>query len=174
MTLPNVVNVDDAPSIDHTKKPWGGSYRVLTPTMRESGGSLGVNQTVCPPGCATVPFHWHLREDEVFFIRSGRGVFRYGDQLQAVGPGDCIACPAGTRVAHQLCNPFDEDLVYLAIGPYDPHEVCHYPDSGKVLVRGMKQVGFLRETPYMEGEPATPTIFELARAAGLSPADAPE
>lgn len=172
--MDNVHNLADCKEIHHVNGRHGGSYRVLTPHMRDAGGSLGVNQTVCPPGCATVPFHWHLREDEVFFIQSGRGIFRYGEELREVGPGDCIACPAGSKIAHQLCNPFDEDLVYLAIGPYDPHEVCHYPDNGKVLVRGVGQVGFLRETPYMEGEPEIPTIFGLAQAAGLIPGDASE
>ena len=49
-------------------------------------------------------------------------------------------------------NPFDEDFVYLSIGPYDPHEVCGYPDSGKVMVRGVETVGTLEKKPYMDGE----------------------
>jgi uncharacterized cupin superfamily protein len=99
----------------------------------------------------------------VFYVLSGRGVFRYGDELQEIGPGDCLSCPAGTGVAHQIANPFEEDLVFLAIGPNDPHEVCTYPDSGKVMVRALHQVGHLRQAPYMEGEPDMPKILDLAR-----------
>jgi uncharacterized cupin superfamily protein len=104
-----------------------------------------------------------LREDEVFFVLSGRGVLRYGDELRELRAGDCISCPAGTGVAHQIANPFDEDLVYLVMGPHDPHEVCVYPDSGKVMVRGLRRVGYLESAEYLAGEPEMPKIFDLVR-----------
>ena len=55
-------------------------------------------------------------------------------------------------------------VTHLAIGPRDPHEVCGYPDSGKVMVRSEKKVGYLRETPYMDGEPARPRVLDLIEA----------
>jgi uncharacterized cupin superfamily protein len=64
-------------------------------------------------------------------------------------------------VAHQIGNPFDEDLVYLAIGSYDPHEVCTYPDNGKVLVRGIKRIGTLEDREYMHGEGPVPPVLTL-------------
>ncbi|MEZ4320896.1 MAG: cupin domain-containing protein [Myxococcota bacterium] len=163
--LDPVTNVADAPDEGGDwPRPWAGSWKVLTPNMREAGGSLGVVQNTLPPGSVGCPFHWHAREDEVFFVLSGRGVLRYGEQVREIGPGDCISCPANTRVAHQIANPFDEDLVYLAMGPYDPHEVCGYPDSGKVMVRALKAVGMLEKRDYMDGEPEEPRIFGLARS----------
>ena len=158
-----VVNVDEAEPIARRHGRWGAEYRVLTPTMRERGGRLGVNQMRVAPGCAAVPFHWHAKEDEVFFVQSGRGFLRYGDELRPLRPGDCISCPAGSEVAHQICNPADatEDLVYLAIGPYDRHEVCGYPDNGKVMVRTLGTVGRLDARDYMDGEPDVPHIFSL-------------
>jgi len=86
---------------------------------------------------------------------------RYGEELIDIGPGDCIACPAGTRIAHQIANPHDEDLVYLAMGPHDPHEVCGYPDSGKIFVRSEGTVGYLKPADYMDGEPDRPRILDL-------------
>jgi uncharacterized cupin superfamily protein len=164
--FPNVVNIDEVREEDHTGGEfWGGFDKCLTPSMRPRGGRLGVSLSRVPPGRSMCPFHAHTLEDEVFLVMSGRGVLRYGDALRVLRAGDCVSCPAGTGVAHQIANPFHEDLIYLAIGPREPNEVCVYPDSGKVLVRGLKQVGFLRATPYLEGEPATPKIFELARAA---------
>lgn len=156
-----VINVADAPDEIAEYPHYSHTYKVLTPHMRAAGGSLGVCQNTLPPKHTTSPFHWHLREDEVFFIQSGRGILRYGDTLREIGPGDCISCPAGTRVAHQIANPFDEPLVYLGIGPYDPHEVCGYPDTGKVMVRGLQTVGRLTKTEYMDGEPDYPRILEL-------------
>lgn len=161
---PTVVNLDEAPLIDRLEgEHWGACYRIMTPSMRERGGSLGLNWMRLPPGRASLPFHGHQREDEVFFILSGRGVLRYGDELQQLRANDCVSCPAGTGIAHQIANPYDEDLVYLSIGPYDPDEVCFYPDSGKVLVRNLKRIGWLENVKYMDGEPDEPAIFELIR-----------
>jgi uncharacterized cupin superfamily protein len=160
-TTPLITNSASAPVETMTEGAWGGDWKVLTAGMRERGGSLGVVQMLLEPGHTTCPFHWHAREDEVFIVQSGRGVLRYGDHLRQIGPGDCISCPAGTQIAHQICNPFDETLVYLAIGPRDPHEVCGYPDSGKLLVRAAGVIGVLEKTHYMAGEPEQPRIFEL-------------
>lgn len=121
----HVVSVDEVEEVGQTAGDhWGGFDKVLTPSMRPRGGSLGVSRSRVPPGHTMSPFHSHQREDEVFFVLSGRGVLRYGDDIRALRPGDCVSCPAGTQVAHQLANPFDEDLIYLAIGVHDPHEVC--------------------------------------------------
>ncbi|MCW7540060.1 cupin domain-containing protein [Aquabacterium sp. A7-Y] len=164
---PLVVHVDSVEEVPHLKgEHWGGTYKPLTPALDAHPGRIGANLSRVPPGRSACPFHAHAREDEMFFVLSGRGVFRHGDQLQEIRPGDCISCPAGTGVAHQLANPFDEDLVYLAIGLNDPHEVCVYPDSGKVLVRSIKTVGRLTRSDYMDGEPELPRILELAHGSG--------
>lgn len=159
-----IVNVEEAEEQSAGPGAWGGFWKVLTPSMRERGGSLGVRLVRLPPGCTMVPFHSHLREDEAFYVLSGRGVLRYGEALHDIGRGDCVSCPAGTKLAHQIANPSAEDLVYLAIGPRDPHEVCGYPDSGKVLVRGIGRIGFMEDAEYMAGEPERPKIFDLIEA----------
>ena len=159
-----VVNEDD---VEETERlfgnHFGGHYKVLTPTMRERGGKLGVNLTRVPPGRAVCPLHYHQLEDEVFYILSGTGVLRYGDEVTALRPGDCISCPAGSGIAHQIANTGDEDLTYLAIGNSEPNEVCVYPDSGKVMVRSLGRVGMFEKTEYFAGEADPPQIFALAK-----------
>ncbi len=166
LTPPIVVHVDDAPELERGKGQFGAAFKSLTPSMRPRGGSLGINRMRLKKDHTTVPFHYHLREDEAFYILSGRGVLRYGDDVREIRAGDCISCPAGTKIAHQIANPHDEDLVYLAIGAFDPHEVCVYPDSDKVMVRGLKAVGHLDPKEYFDDEPQPPKIFELAAKAG--------
>ena len=162
---PLVVNVDGIKEVDHMEGDhWGSAWKPLTPALDASPGRLGANLSRVPPGRTACPFHTHARADEVFFVLSGRGVFRYGDAVQEIRVGDCISCPADTGVAHQLANPFDEDLVYFAVGLNDPHEVCTYPDSGKVMIRSLKTVGRLAETPYMDGEPSRPKVLDLAQS----------
>ena len=97
-----------------------------------------VNRIVLPPGKQNCPHHWHLREEEHFYVLSGRCVLRSGEERYECGPGDYVCFPAGTGVPHSFENPFDGDCTMLTIGGYDPHEVCVYPDSGKASVRGLK------------------------------------
>lgn len=149
-----IVNVDGVAELDHTDgDDWGGFDKILTPTMRERGGKLGVVLSRVPPGRAMSPFHHHRLEDEVFYVLGGRGTLRYGDRHHPLRVGDCVSCPAGTEVAHQVINDGTEDLVYLAIGNHEPEEVCVYPDSGKVMVRSLKTVGRLERADYHDGEP---------------------
>lgn len=169
MAFEPVTSTADAEVVSGGEGPWASAYRVLTPKMRAAGGTLGVVENTLPPGSVGCPFHWHLREDEVFYVLRGRGVLRYGDEVRELLPGDCVSCPGGTRVAHQLANPFDEDFVYLGIGPRDPHEVCGYPDTGKVMVRALQSVGRLEARPYMDGEPDPPLIFALHAEASEPP-----
>lgn len=167
----NVVNVEDVEEESHYDgEHWGHAWKVLTPSMGEPG-RLGVNRTRLPPGRVAVPFHLHQRGDEVFFVLSGRGMLRYGDELCEIGPGDCVSCPARSGVAHQIANPFEEDLVYLSMGVNDPDEVCVYPDTGKVMVRSLRRVGHLEGRPYMEGEPERPRVLELIEATNASRAE---
>ena len=81
------------------------------------------------PGRSRLRSHWHAREDEIFYVLEGTGTLRYGEDLVPLSPGDCVSCPAGTKVAHQIANTGATDLLYLAIGPNDPHEVCGYTNK---------------------------------------------
>lgn len=157
----NVDEVEERVAMSDTHAEYGQAFKPLTPLLDAKGGRLGINQTRVPPGRVACPFHYHQREDEAFFVLSGRGLLRYGEHVYPLRAGDCVSCPAGTRTAHQIANPYDEDLVYLAIGPNDPDEVCVYPDSGKVLVRSLGAVGAFEKRPYMDAEPSPPRVLTL-------------
>lgn len=160
-----VVHTDELPAEESLDgEHFGGSWQVLTPHMRAAGGKLGLVLNRMPPGRVGCPLHTHQLEDEVFYILEGTGTLRYGEELYPLRPGSCVSCPAGTGVAHQLANTGTVDLVYLAAGPYEPNEVCTYPESGKVMVRSLRAVGRLERTTYMDGEPARPGVFALQEA----------
>lgn len=161
-TFEPVTNIADAPTeAGDDPSPWASEWQVLTPGMREAGGSLGMVMNRLTTGNVGCPFHWHTHEDEIFYVVSGRGVLRYGEQVREIGPGDCISCPAGTQTAHQIANPFAEDLMYLSVGRYDPNEISGYPDTGKIMIRSLQKIGLFESQPYMEGEPSPPRIFAL-------------
>jgi uncharacterized cupin superfamily protein len=96
---------------------------------------IGSNLTRVPPGKAAFPFHHHHANEEHFFVISGTGVLRHGDEWFEVAPHDYIYCaPGAADLAHQLINTGDEDLVYLAISTLQAPEVVGYPDSAKTGV----------------------------------------
>lgn len=123
--------------------------------------NIGAVYTVVPPGKAACPFHVHHMEDEMFVILSGKGSYRFGDDVFAVGAGDVLGAPAGrTEFAHQLTNVWEEPLCYLAVSSISDTEVCEYPDSGKFYVRSRRSTAnrfsFIgrreQEVGYFDGE----------------------
>lgn len=63
------------------------------------------------PGQTSTP-HSH-DEHEVFFVISGQGVLRHGDEEHPVGHGASAKMEPG--VLHALTNTGDEDLVFISV-----------------------------------------------------------
>ena len=101
---------------------------------------VGVNLMELAPGKQSCPFHWHLREEEHFFVLHGRCVLRSGDDRFVMEPGDYVCFPAGTRVGHAFENPFAEACQLMAIGTRDADEIAVYPDSGKAKLRALGHI----------------------------------
>ncbi len=90
-----------------------------------------------PPGKAAVPYHYHMRNEEVFYILSGTGLLKSPEGERQVTPGDFLYFPNNEKGAHKLTNISDSvPLVYADFDiRYEP-EVAFYPDSGKVGIFG--------------------------------------
>ena len=171
---PTIVNMHTTPEIAaDVPAAWTHSRRALTPAMRAAGpgrfgmGRLGMGAVRVPPGHSACPAHTHIMADEIFVVLEGHGLFRYGDRVHEIGPGDCLSCPADTGIAHQIANPATAtgDLVYLAIGAEPPADVCTYPDSGALVVDALGRHGFLREAGYYEGQPQPTPLLTRGRDA---------
>jgi len=113
----------------------------LTPSNRPRGGRIDIAWIRVRPGRSISPLHYHQREDEIFFLLSGTLTFIYGDEKKTLSAGDCVSCPPGTGIPHQLINESEEDCLYLLILPPDPDEVIVFPESGKVNVRSLNHIG---------------------------------
>ena len=129
-----VINLADLTlemSEDDGTRYGGGGFGVISD--RIGAKKLGYNLSIVPPGRRGCPFHSHHNQEEMFFILSGTGVLRFGEQEHPIGPDDVIACPpGGPEVAHQIINTGTTDLRYLAISTKEQVEVVEYPDSGKI------------------------------------------
>ena len=86
---------------------------------------------------------------------------RLGDERYRIRAGDCVGFPAGQRAGPCLVNEGDKPFRFIMIGDRAANETCVYPDSGKVMVRALKRIGWLEKVPYMEGEPQRPKVFDL-------------
>jgi uncharacterized cupin superfamily protein len=156
-----IINIADVPLADRGN---GKSFAVKWGRVGQTLGlsALGCAVHVVPPGKKAFPFHRHHVMDELFYVVSGEGQYRWGDETLPVKAGDLIAAPAGTK-AHQLINTGSGDLRYLGISSAASAEVVDYPDSKKIgVTAGVKNgdfksatflgLGRLEKADYYDGE----------------------
>ena len=98
---------------------------------------IGVNLVELAPRMQSCPFHWHLREEEHFYVIEGACVLRTSEGRFPMKPGDYVCFPAGERVAHCFENPHDAPCRVVAIGARRSDEIAVYPDSGKMKLRAL-------------------------------------
>ena len=153
------------------------SYAVSALAQPLGARRIGANVTRVPPGRAAFPFHHHHGNEEHFFVLSGSGVLRVGDEVHAVKPQDYIVnLPGGPESAHQLINTGAEDLVFLAVSTLEVPEVVGYPDTGKTGVRASSleddaarfliQESAKNTVEYWEGEDGARVAAILAERRG--------
>ncbi|CAL9410006.1 hypothetical protein SUDANB176_02213 [Streptomyces sp. enrichment culture] len=78
----------------------GDTYTIKS-TAETSGGSLTFVEGSVPPGSGPPP-HVHTREEEAFYILSGRLEMLDGDRTFLAGTGDFVLVPRGT--VHRFRN----------------------------------------------------------------------
>jgi quercetin dioxygenase-like cupin family protein len=70
------------------------------------------------PGQAQSP-HSHAREDKIYYVVEGRGMFTVGDEERELGPGEIALAPAGQN--HGVANRGPQQLVALVFVTPKPH-----------------------------------------------------
>jgi uncharacterized cupin superfamily protein len=163
MSGKTVIHIDDVPLAERGNgKQFAVKWGRVSPLVGLNG--LGCAVHVVPPGKKAFPFHRHHVADELFFVVSGEGEYRFGDTTVPVRSGDIVAAPAGTQ-PHQLINAGSADLCYLGISTMGEVDIVDYPDSKKIaLAAGVKNadfktatyagVGRLAPADYFDGEDA--------------------
>ncbi len=145
----NVVALTDAPTA------FGGAARLLG----EAAGAraTGLKHVTLPPGERGAPAHCHSEEEELFVVLDGGGtlqLWRRGGSSEGIEEhplraGDVISRPAATGVAHAL-RAGEQGLTYLAYGTREPGDLCFYPETGRVSLRGL---GIALRSPEIEPLP---------------------
>ena len=104
---------------------------------RGEGGKAVVSVYEIPPGKSAYPYHYHLKNEEVFYILSGQGLLKTPDGEKNVASGDFLFFPANAEGAHKLTNiSATEWLVYIDFDVVHEIDVAVYPDSRKIGIWG--------------------------------------
>lgn len=111
--------------------------RVLPREKRALGDALGlrtigINQTILPPGKESSMRHWHTHEEEFIYVLSGEVVLITDLGEQVLTAGMCAGFPVAEDVTagdgHQLVNRGDQPAVYLEVSNRDPRDTAYYSD----------------------------------------------
>jgi uncharacterized cupin superfamily protein len=131
---------------------FGGAARLLG----EAAGARasGLKHVTLPPGERGAPAHCHSEEEELFVVLDGGGTLQLwprggsseGLEEHPLRAGDVISRPAATGVAHAL-RAGEQGLTYLAYGTREPGDMCFYPETGRVSLRGL---GIALRSPEIE------------------------
>jgi uncharacterized cupin superfamily protein len=136
MTKP-LVNIAEVPLRD------GGNGNQFVARLGRVGGLIGAQKLGCqlhvvPAGKKAFPRHAHHANEEMFYVVSGEGSYRAGDETHSIRAGDVISAPPGdASTAHQIVNTSEGELTYLAFSTRLDPEVVEYPDSGKFAVASL-------------------------------------
>lgn len=97
------------------------------------------------------PLHVHSAEDERFVVLGGSGVARLDDAEHPVARGSVVDAPAKGPAHAFRAGP--DGLVYLAWGEREPGDADYLPESGKVMLRGLRTIFRPQQLGYWDGEP---------------------
>ena len=116
----------------------------------------GLQHLAVDPGRLSNPPHCHSSEDELFVVLAGDGALELlhpdgSAESHPVHAGHVISLPASTGVAHAF-GAGDGGLTLLAHGHRDRADMCFYPRSGKVSLRGLKVTMRVQRVDYWDGE----------------------
>jgi uncharacterized cupin superfamily protein len=145
-TIVNLADVEPAtverPLVARTRRNLG---------LAAGSVETGLQHVEVMPGKASAPAHCHSLEEEIFVVLDGSGTLVLDTDQTAVRPGHVVARPAATGVAHSFIAG-EGGLTYLAYGTREKADMCLYPRSGKVALRGLGVIARIERLDYWDGE----------------------
>ncbi len=130
----SVANVFE-PEFDADRK--GPVYTYRRARLGHQAGSerLGASLYELPPGEAPWPIHYHLANEEMLIVLSGRPSLRTVDGERELAEGEMVACPVGEQGANQVVNRSEEPVRVLIVSQMVGPDIVRRPESGKLSAR---------------------------------------
>ena len=117
---------------------WDGEHEETTTRhrifWRPDNARMGATLYELAPGAPEGRIHMHFGAEEMFFVLSGRPLFRNQDGADELAPGDFVFCPEGRAGLHVFSNPTEEPVRLLAIAAGGFPDVVAYPEHGYAWV----------------------------------------
>jgi len=106
-----------------------GRLAHATRDARDMGSDrLVFAQDEMPPETHNTELHFHSAREEAWFVRSGQGVARLGEEAHPLQSGSFWLCPENTGVGHRIEVGAD-GMQLVTIGDLIPGDVCVYPEK---------------------------------------------
>jgi uncharacterized cupin superfamily protein len=156
MSAKPTINIDD---VALAERGHGERFKVKLGRVGPQVGltKLGCSLHLVPAGKRAWPRHAHHEADELFYVVSGSGEYRFGSETFPIRAGDLLGAPAG-KTAHQIVNTGAGDLRYLAFSTIGSFDVVEYPDSGKFGVAAGIQNADFQTATFLHMGRASPSL----------------
>ncbi len=128
-----MANLNDPVFDEHREHP---GFRCLRARLGRQAGAerLGLSLWEIPPGQAAYPYHYHLGEEELIVILSGRPSLRTDDGWRELSEGEVLSFLVGEAGAHQIVNRTDAPVRMLAFSTSGAPDIVIRPDSSTLGV----------------------------------------
>jgi uncharacterized cupin superfamily protein len=101
---------------------------------RPDDARMGATLYELGPGTPETRMHMHFGAEEMFFVLTGRPVFRSQQGEEELAAGDFVFCPEGRAGVHTFSNPGGVPAQILAISAGSFPDVVAYPEDGYAWV----------------------------------------
>lgn len=100
-----------AQAADQEQLEWlnGGVMRIML-DGKKTDGQLMMHRSAAPGGTAS-PVHVHAREDEIFILLKGSGIFWAGDQRYELSEGGVVFLPRNVPHAYRFTSETVDTIV---------------------------------------------------------------
>ena len=142
-----IVNVADVDVIEFKRGAADARARFIG--RRLGARRTALNWSEIAPGAEAAQPHCHSAVEELFVVLDGDGVALLGSEEHPVRAGSVVARPAGTGVTHAF-RAGEGGMTLLMYSDVDPNDMCFYPRTGKVLMRGLGIVFKPEQVPYWD------------------------
>ncbi len=122
-------------SLDMKAFNFGTQYKGSEKEIAKDFGAknLGFHLETLDPKTFSCPYHYHEKEEELCYVVEGEAMLRENGKFRKIVAGDLVYFGTGPESAHHIYNFTEKPFKFLALSTKVTDELCHYPDSKKVL-----------------------------------------